>query len=228
MKPSQILILPGWQSSGPGHWQSLWQQQFGYQWVEQHDWLRPLRGDWIARLEDVVLGCEQPVVLVAHSLGCLLVAAWASHSRNTHRVQAALLVAPGDAEQASLRPVLSSWSPIALQRLPAAGEIDALAAACGRPIADFTALNESLEDMLALLELLDDYIGVSNTNMHLRAAAGRAARVLVPSPSEWRWMNRGKRSPWFPQFSIYRQSLSGDWTPALAQLERDLATTAQA
>jgi len=115
---------------------------------------------------------------------------------------------------------------IALQRHPAAGELATLAAACGRPVADFTDLNESLEDMLALLELLDDYIGVSNTNMHLRAAAGRGARVLVPTPAEWRWMNRGERSPWFPQFRIYRQSLHGDWAPALAQLARDLDATA--
>ena len=28
-----------------------------------------------------------PAVLVAHSLGCILVAAWAAHSRNTHRVK---------------------------------------------------------------------------------------------------------------------------------------------
>lgn len=115
---------------------------------------------------------------------------------------------------------------IALQRLPAAGEIDALAAVCGRPVADFTPLNEQLEDMLALLELLDDYIGVSNTNMHLRAATGRAARVLVPNPSEWRWMAWRDHSPWFPDFRIYRQSLRGDWSPALAQLARDLALAA--
>jgi predicted alpha/beta hydrolase family esterase len=118
MKPSQILILPGWQSSGPMHWQSLWQQQFGYQWVEQHDWLRPLRGDWIARLEDVLLATDAPVVLVAHSLGCQLVASWAAHSRNTARVKAALLVAPGDAERDELRPVLGSWSPLMLKALP--------------------------------------------------------------------------------------------------------------
>ena len=118
MKSSNVLILPGWQDSGPQHWQSRWQDQFGYQRVAQHDWLRPLRGDWIARLEDVLLSVEQPAVLVAHSLGCLLVAAWAAHSRNTHRVKAALLVAPGDAEREALRPVLASWSPIALQALP--------------------------------------------------------------------------------------------------------------
>lgn len=118
MNASNLLVLPGWQNSGPDHWQSLWERDLGYQRVQQHDWMRPLRGDWIARLEDVVLDCEGPVVLVAHSLGCLLVAAWASHSRHTARVQAALLVAPGDAEQEALRPVLTSWAPIAMQRLP--------------------------------------------------------------------------------------------------------------
>jgi predicted alpha/beta hydrolase family esterase len=118
MKSTDILVLPGWQGSGLLHWQSLWQDQQGFQRVEQHDWLRPLRGDWIARLEDVVLSCDEPAVLVAHSLGCLLVAAWASHSRNTHRVKAALLVAPADVTQEALRPVLTSWSPVALQRLP--------------------------------------------------------------------------------------------------------------
>jgi predicted alpha/beta hydrolase family esterase len=120
MNPNAVLLLPGWQNSGPSHWQSRWEAAHGYQRVEQHDWLRPLRGDWIARLEDVLLtgAQDEPVVLVAHSLGCQLVAAWASHSKNTHRVKAALLVAPGDPEREALRPVLSSWSPVAMQRLP--------------------------------------------------------------------------------------------------------------
>jgi predicted alpha/beta hydrolase family esterase len=118
MKPSNILVLPGWQGSGPQHWQTLWEQRHGYQRVEQHDWMRPLRGDWIARLEDVVLACDEHAVLVAHSLGCILVAAWASVSRNTQRVKAALLVAPGDAERDDIRAQLPGWAPIALQPLP--------------------------------------------------------------------------------------------------------------
>lgn len=118
MNAPQILLLPGWQNSGPGHWQSLWQDQFGYTRVEQHDWLCPLRGDWIARLEDVVLSVDAPVVLVAHSLGCQLVAAWAQISQSAQRVQGALLVAPGDAERAELRALLPSWSPLVLHKLP--------------------------------------------------------------------------------------------------------------
>ncbi len=120
MKLNTVLLLPGWHNSGPAHWQSRWEAAYGYQRVEQHDWQRPLRGDWISRLEDVLLTGPQDesVVLVAHSLGCQLVAAWASHSKNTHRVKAALLVAPVDPEREELRPVLSSWSPVAMQRLP--------------------------------------------------------------------------------------------------------------
>jgi predicted alpha/beta hydrolase family esterase len=118
VKPSHVLVLPGWQNSGPAHWQSRWEVLHGYVRVDQHDWMRPLRGDWIARLEEVLLAQDGPSILVAHSLGCLLAAAWASHSRNTHLVTGALLVAPGDAEREELRPVLTSWAPIPMKPLP--------------------------------------------------------------------------------------------------------------
>jgi predicted alpha/beta hydrolase family esterase len=118
MPPSNILILPGWQSSGPAHWQSRWEALYGDVRVEQHDWMRPLRGDWIARLEDVLLSQTGPSILVAHSLGCLLTAAWASHSRNTHLVAGALLVAPGDPAREELQSVLKSWTPVPSNKLP--------------------------------------------------------------------------------------------------------------
>lgn len=113
MTSDQVLILPGWLNSGPRHWQSLWQAAHGYTRVDQHDWARPLRGDWITRLEEVVLAqaAGKPVTLVAHSLGCLLVVAWAALSRNTHRVGSAFLVAPCDVTAPELPPALFSWKP---------------------------------------------------------------------------------------------------------------------
>jgi hypothetical protein len=77
--------------------------------------------------------------------------------------------------------------------------------------------------MLALLALLDEYVGVSNTNMHLRAGVAKAARVLVPCPAEWRWMHGRAHSPWFANFLVYRQSLQGDWSAALEMLGDALA-----
>jgi predicted alpha/beta hydrolase family esterase len=114
----RVLILPGWQNSGPDHWQSRWELLHGDRRVEQHDWMRPLRGDWIARLEEVILEGDAPVVLVAHSLGCLQTAAWAAHSRHAHRVKAALLVAPPEAERDDLRQMLPGWAPIVRAPLP--------------------------------------------------------------------------------------------------------------
>ena len=117
MSPANVFILPGWLNSGPDHWQSRWERAHGYQRVEQHDWQRPLRGDWIARLEDVLLSCTEPAVLVAHSLGCLTVAAWAAHSKNTHLVTAALLVAPPDTPREDISQILPGWM-VPLQTLP--------------------------------------------------------------------------------------------------------------
>ena len=57
-------------------------------------------------------------MLVAHSLGCHLVAAWAAHTQHTARVRAALLVAPADPQRDDAPPNLYNWRPIVRQRLP--------------------------------------------------------------------------------------------------------------
>ena len=118
MSDTQVLLLPGWQNSDPEHWQSRWEALHGDQRVQQHDWMRPLRGDWQVQLEEAVLAAGKPVLLAAHSLGCMLVAAWAAHSRNTHKVCGALLVAPGDLEREDLRQLIPGWAPIVRKRLP--------------------------------------------------------------------------------------------------------------
>lgn len=114
----RVLSLPGWQGSGLDHWQSRWERLHGDERVDQHDWWWPRRGDWMARLDEVVGSVAAPVAFVAHSLGCHLVAAWAGHSSFTARVRAALLVAPPDLERETAPPQLHSWRPVMRQRLP--------------------------------------------------------------------------------------------------------------
>jgi uncharacterized protein len=112
------LILPGWQNSGSAHWQSRWEVLHGCVRVSQHDWLNPQRGDWIVQLEEAVIGANAPVRLVAHSLGCHLVAAWAAISANTGNIRGALLVAPPAINRPDMPPNLHSWRVPALARLP--------------------------------------------------------------------------------------------------------------
>ena len=116
--PTRVLILPGWQNSGPAHWQSRWEALYGFERVQQADWDWPRRGDWMAQLEEAVLADPRPTALVAHSLGCQLVAAWAAHSQHTACITGALLVAPPDTARADTPPQLATWRHIVRQPLP--------------------------------------------------------------------------------------------------------------
>jgi Flp pilus assembly protein TadD len=106
---------------------------------------------------------------------------------------------------------------VSVQRAPGPGEAETVASHAHRPVHDLSALNADLEDALALMSVLDDYVGVSSTNVHLRAGAGRTSRVLVPFPYEWRWMREGA-SPWFPGTAVLRQPVTGNWSDTFSKL----------
>ena len=108
------VIVPGWKGSGPGHWQRLWAQQLaGAVCVEQDDWATPSRPAWVQRLADTILAQPGPVVIAAHSLGCITTAHLPSVA--LARVVGALLVAPADPER---RGVLADFAPVPYKPLP--------------------------------------------------------------------------------------------------------------
>ena len=115
------LIVPGWQGSPEQHWQSHWQRTLpNTTRVEQRDWLMPQRQAWVAELERSVAMMAGPVVLIAHSLGCVTVAHWAaSASHDTLRhVRGALLVAPADVERQGCPEPLRNFAPLPVAPLP--------------------------------------------------------------------------------------------------------------
>jgi Tfp pilus assembly protein PilF len=128
-----------------------------------------------------------------------------------------------DVPPAALGAALRGWrgTLVSVQRAPAPGETEALGAAAGAAVHDLSAANEELPEVLALLSVVEEYACVSNTNVHLLAGIGRAARVLVPYPAEWRWMREGA-SPWFPGVAVYREPQSRGWEAPLAKLRGDL------
>ncbi len=111
---------------------------------------------------------------------------------------------------------------ICVQRRPREGELATISGAANRAVRDCTALNDDLAEMAALLAALDDYVCVSNTNTHIAAGVGLAARVLVPHPAEWRWLSAGDASPWFPGARVYRQDAHRSWAAAMRHLAQDL------
>jgi predicted alpha/beta hydrolase family esterase len=90
---AKVLILPGIGNSGPLHWQSIWEQSHPeFVRFQQHDWDNPVCEEWVAVTEEAVRRTGPDVVLVAHSLACLVVAHWAAAKPHSP-IKAALLVA---------------------------------------------------------------------------------------------------------------------------------------
>jgi predicted alpha/beta hydrolase family esterase len=115
------LIVPGLGNSGPGHWQTIWEQErIDCGRVELGCWDAPVRNVWIGRIDQAVRAAGGPVVLVAHSLGCIAVAWWAGLLGEdvTSRVAGALLVAPPDVDRSDRPAAIAGFAPMPLAPLP--------------------------------------------------------------------------------------------------------------
>jgi len=110
----RFIIVPGWRDSGPGHWQSLWAERLDDAVrVRQDDWITPSRQAWVASIARTILLQTEPVVIVAHSLGCIATTHLPANA--AARIQGALLVAPADPER---RSILSDFAPVPARKLP--------------------------------------------------------------------------------------------------------------
>lgn len=122
--------------------------------------------------------------------------------------------------------MLAQWWP--LIRLPGT-EWVALITNERRAEADGAAVpNLHLPDLVdweataALLPTLDLVITVDTALAHLAGDAHRPTWLLLPTPSDWRWMEGRDDSPWYPTMRLYRQAHPGDWWDVFARARNDL------
>lgn len=117
-KDADILIIPGYTNSGPEHWQTRWEKRLATaRRVEQAEWSKPVREDWVAKVTEAVNEAERPVVLVAHSLGVAAAVHAIPEYRN--RIAGAFFVAPPDVANAKIRPKhLMTFGPYPREPLP--------------------------------------------------------------------------------------------------------------
>jgi predicted alpha/beta hydrolase family esterase len=116
-----ILTVPGLGGSGPAHWQTLWEQSRpDVSRVDLGMWDRPHRNAWVSKLDHAIATAAHPVILVAHSLGCIATAWWAALSPQPYGwpVAGALLVAPADVDRENVAAELAPFAPAPKQPLP--------------------------------------------------------------------------------------------------------------
>lgn len=118
VEAASILIVPGLGGSGSEHWQSRWQRSYPpANRVEQADWNKPVRADWLSRLAQALRNAPG-AILVGHSLGCALIAQLACRHPDLS-IGGALLVAPADVDDGDRTPRdVRDFAPMPLARLP--------------------------------------------------------------------------------------------------------------
>ncbi|GAB2183322.1 RBBP9/YdeN family alpha/beta hydrolase [Roseibium sp. LAB1] len=98
---TDILLVPGYGRTLPGHWLLRWRDKMPTaQVVKQAELHRPNKKEWLETLVEAIDAAERPVVLVAHSLGCILVAHGAHALKG--KIAGAYLVAPSDWDREGL------------------------------------------------------------------------------------------------------------------------------
>jgi predicted alpha/beta hydrolase family esterase len=98
-KPATVLIVPGLRDHVAEHWQTLLHAE-----LEGSHAVEPLRENGLScparveAIEQAIARIDGPVILVAHSAGCLMTVHWARTHRATavERIRGALLVTPPD------------------------------------------------------------------------------------------------------------------------------------
>ncbi len=113
-----ILVLSGLWNSGPQHWQTHWERKYpAWSRVPHRDWNNPQRDEWVAELDGAIAQAKGRPILLAHSLGCMLVAQWALCG-SPLKVAGAFLVAPSDTEAPSYPIDANSFVPVPMLPLP--------------------------------------------------------------------------------------------------------------
>jgi len=117
----RINTIPGIFGSDKNHWQTHWENSYGFCRIEQADWSFPVFQVWkdylIAQIEqDTALKSH---ILVAHSMGCLLTAK-SIHTIEQY-VKGIFLVAPPDLKSNGLLSQLNTFDNLPLHKLSIPG-----------------------------------------------------------------------------------------------------------
>jgi len=123
MDARRVCVLPGYANSGPDHWQSRWEADDPmFVRVLMSNWEIAVRNDWCETLDAVVGASEEdPLLIAAHSLGCLTTVFWAArYASRTQlaKVAGALLVAVPDPTGSAFPPDAHGYANVPQERLP--------------------------------------------------------------------------------------------------------------
>jgi tetratricopeptide (TPR) repeat protein len=108
-----------------------------------------------------------------------------------------------------------------LQKGPASSQVDDLPN--GFKVVNLDKEIDDFVDTVAVISQLDLVICVDTSVAHLAGAMGKPTWMLLPNPADWRWLNEGKSSSWYPTIRLFRQTQVGMWSDVVNIIADELA-----
>jgi tetratricopeptide (TPR) repeat protein len=104
------------------------------------------------------------------------------------------------------------------------GEEQAISPPAGQPITDLGSGIRDFADTAAIVARLDLVICIDTAIAHLAGAMNRPCWVLLPAAgTDWRWLRERTDTPWYPEvMRLFRQTKTGDWAAAIAEVAQAL------
>jgi len=84
--------------------------------------------------------------------------------------------------------------------------------------------DSNVDDLAAVMEVLDVVVSVDSMPAHLAGALARPCLVLLSYVPDWRWRKEGEDSGWYPSLRLFRQTRPRDWSAPAAKLAKTLST----
>jgi Tfp pilus assembly protein PilF len=81
---------------------------------------------------------------------------------------------------------------------------------------------DAFVDTAAVMMSLDLVITSDTAVAHLAAALGRPTWIALHAPCDWRWLEAGSSSAWYPTARLFRQRTAGDWRPVFTEMRTEL------
>jgi tetratricopeptide (TPR) repeat protein len=79
-----------------------------------------------------------------------------------------------------------------------------------------------IDTFAAQIAALNLVITIDNSTAHLAGALGIPTWLLLPTCSDWRWLQQPADTPWYPAMRLFRQTQPGDWDSVIQQVSTHL------
>ncbi len=102
---------------------------------------------------------------------------------------------------------------------PGFGQRDLTIDSEGMSVVDLKDFMIDYNSTAALIDRMDLIICVDTATAHLASAMGKPVWLLVAYHNDWRWLQNGESTIWYPNMRIFRQPSHSDWESVFKDVE---------